>query len=392
MTQQNGAYLDFNATTPPDDEVVRQVPAWLKVWGNPSSIHSYGRGPKQLLREARENLAKLLGVQALELVFTSGGSESNSMVIRGIWNRVKNTSRKKFLISAVEHASLKAGMAAIEAEGAIIRLIPIDANGAPDFEFISRELDETVALVSFMLANNETGVLSPIQEIAARAHVVGALMHSDCVQGLGKVAIDLKMLDVDFASFSSHKFYALRGCGLLYIKKGTELPALVSGGGQERARRGGTENILAIASLGLMASKREEIKAYGLVMGRLRDQMESDLLKLVPGLEVVGQNSIRVPNTSCFIVPGIDGETLLMNLDLLGIAVSTGAACSAGNPEPSPVLLAMGYTRSKAQSSIRVSLGWTTTEADIKRFVSGLCEVLNRLQSLREKEGPHVEL
>ena len=387
MTQGN-IYLDFNATTPVDPVVQAQVPEWLDFWGNPSSIHHHGRGPKKLLRESRRSLAQNLNCHPLELVFTSGGTESNNLAIKGSLQELKkkHPHKNKVLIGAIEHPSVLKQVFQIEEMGFSVKLIPVNSQGQYDLEFYNNELDETVALVSVMYANNEIGVLSPLEEMIPLAHEHKAVFHSDMVQALGKVAFDLKKLNVDLASFSSHKIYALNGCGLLYVKKGTAFDSLTQGGRQERARRAGTENLLAIASFAKMVGEiNTEIFKENLEP--LREVMENDLKQSITGFKILGEESHRLPNTSCFTIEGTTGESLLMNLDIRGFSVGTGAACSSGNPEPSPVLLALGLSHEQAQSSLRISFGKTTTEEHVKKFTKALIEVVNHLRSLNPETG-----
>ena len=246
-------------------------------------------------------------------------------------------------------------------------------------------LSEKTALVSVMLANNETGNLFPIKELAKLAHEKGALFHTDAVQGLGKIEINLKDLDVDYASFSAHKFYALKGCGVLYAKKGVPQVPFIWGGAQERSRRGGTENVLGILSLGVMAKMKSEILTQSQRIEKLRDNLQLEIFKRIPNCRITGSELNRLPNTLSIVIDGIDGETLLMNLDIKGFAVSTGAACSSGNPEPSPVLLALGLTRAEAQNSLRVSLCWNTTEEDLQKFLNCLIETVKYLRHLESE-------
>jgi cysteine desulfurase len=238
-----------------------------------------------------------------------------------------------------------------------------------------------------MLANNETGNIMPVARVSEMAHAVGALVHCDAVQGLGKIPLRFRELGVDLASLSGHKFYALKGCGVLYVRRGLTLTSLIHGGGQERGRRAGTENILAIASLGhMIATHGARVAAEGDRVRALRDGLEERILREIPGVRLNGATAPRVPNTSSLVLDGVDGETLLMNLDVRGFAVSTGAACSAGNPEPSPVLLAMGLTRDEAQSSLRLSLGWGTTAEDVDAFAETLKAVVERLRGFKHGE------
>ena len=378
-------YLDHNATTPIDPEMVAHIPEWAEQWGNTSSIHWAGRGPKALLREARQNIAKLLNVEPLELIFTSGGSEANNLALKGICDYAQFLPparvdlRDQIVISAVEHPSVRQTAEFLSARGYQLKVIPVSREGQLDMDYLRQVLSTRTALVSVMFANNETGHIFPVREVARLAHEVGALMHCDAVQGLGKAAVNLRALDVDLASLSGHKFYALKGCGVLFVH------SLIHGGGQERGRRAGTENILSIASFSFMAShRRGEIAARAEHMRQLRDQMETRILAEIGGVAITGREHPRVPNTSSLVIKDVDGETLLMNLDVQGWAVSTGAACSAGSPEPSPTLLAMGLTRAEAQSSLRLSLGWHTLQAEIDQFVDELVVLVARLRGFKQ--------
>ena len=374
----NLIYLDHNATTAPHAEIKQRVPAWLESWGNPSSIHAAGRGPKAILREARQSIANLLGVQPLELIFTAGGSEANNLAIKGLM-----TARRQIVISSVEHPSVRKTAEAMRDLGFSVDLVRVDRNGQIDMDHLRQLVSEKTALVSVMFANNETGHVYPVKEIAQLAHAHGALVHCDAVQALGKQPLNLKELGVDMASFSGHKFYALKGCGVLYTRKGLNLKPLIHGGAQERARRAGTENLLGIASMGYMCGKKEEITAQAQRIGVLRDHMEKRIVASIADAVVMGPGGPRLPNTSSLCLPGVDGETLLMNMDVRGFAVSTGAACSSGNPEPSPTLLAMGLSREEAQSSLRLSLGWVNTLSEVDRFVDELILVVERLRGFK---------
>jgi cysteine desulfurase len=384
-------YFDHNATTPLAADLPQYIASILDNWGNPSSIHHGGRGPKTLLRDARQALATLVGCSSLEIVFTSGGAEANNLAIKGVFESFAKKwgadpvkwPRKRFLVSAVEHPSVTQTYKYLESKGAHVEKIPVSRGGEIDLEAFKKMLGEDVALVSVMFANNETGNIFPIKELTKLTRTVGALFHSDCVQALGKVEFNLRDLDVDYASFSSHKFYSLKGSGFLYVKKGAPVESLIHGGGQERHRRAGTENVLAIASLGFVARKHAVIVENFERTKQLRDCMEREVLERIDGVSVTGAEGPRLPTTSSFVIRNVDGESLLMNLDIEGVSVSTGAACSSGNPEPSPTLLAMGLTRFEAQASLRVSIGWSTTEEDVARFIVILEKVVGRLRSLR---------
>lgn len=377
-------YLDYNATTPPHPEVLARLLDWTGLWGNPSSIHWAGRGPKSALRQARESVAAFLGVHPLEIVFTSGGSEANSTAIQGLCESPSG-GRDQVVISAVEHPSVRRAALSLTRRGYRVDTVGVNRLGQLDLAQLDGLLSERTALVSVMLANNETGHIFPVAEVSRRAHAVGARVHCDAVQALGKIPLHLPSLGVDVATFSAHKFYALRGCGVLYVRAGTNINCLIDGGGQERGRRGGTENALAIASLGLMCSRQDEIESQGRRLACLRNAVESRLQAEIAGVRVTGAVSVpRLPNTSSLVIDGVDGETLLMNLDVRGFAVSTGAACSSGSPEPSPALLAMGLSRAEAQSSLRLSLGWPTTPFEVETFVDELKKVVTRLRSFSD--------
>lgn len=391
-------YLDNNAATPLAPFLKEFLIQKMEDWGNPSSVHYAGREPKKIIREARHNLAKLLGVSPLELIFTSGGSEANNLALQGVFfsqilpqllNKKKNNNkpvRDRFIISEVEHPSVFKTAKYLKKFGLKLDILPVDENGQINLDQLDSLLGKDVALVSIMYANNETGHIFPIKEISKKTQACGALLHCDAVQAFGKVSLDLKKLDADLVSFSSHKVYSLRGSGLLYVRKGVDINALIQGGGQERFRRAGTENTLSIASFGLMGKHMLDVKLisnYFLKMQNLRDFMEEEILKKDLNAQIIGKNFSRLPNTSNILFPNLNGESLLMNLDLKAIAVSTGSACSSGSSEPSPVLKAMGYSDNQANSSLRISLGWQTSKEDVMIFLKELVSIVKHLKSLK---------
>lgn len=389
MQEFSKVYLDFNATTPLSERVQKKLTESLAIWGNPSSIHWAGREIKQRLREARQNLALGLGAGPLELVFNSGASESNNTVIQGLFAMMTSgdlpallKGRCEFITSAVEHPSVAKTFQAIEAAGAVVHRIPVNREGVFDLDAFEKALSPRTLLVSVMFANNETGNLLPLSEIVPRAKAMGALVHTDAVQALGKSRLHLNELGVDYASLSAHKFYALKGTGLLYVRRGSPYRPLIHGGAQERSRRGGTENTLGQIAFGEAIKDLTQLESECGRLRELRDHMEARILNEIPQVTRTGAGACRLNNTSSLILKGVDGETLLMSLDLKGFAVSTGAACSSGSPEPSPVLLAMGLTRAEAQNSLRVSLGWMNTRAEIDAFVDTLKEVVARLREV----------
>ncbi len=392
LQSDDRVYLDYNATTPLAAFLRPKIQAWIEHWGNPSSIHWSGREPKALLRDACRSLARFIKADPLELIFTSGGSEANNLAIKGVFDAIQFgrmqalAGRNQYLVSAVEHPSVMKAMNYLSDRGADVRVIPVNRRGEINLEAYKQLLSEKTALVSVMYANNETGNIFPIDKISKLAHASGALFHCDGVQAVGKAAVDVKSWGVDLASFAGHKFYSLKGCGLLYARKGLNIESLIHGGGQERGRRAGTENLLGIAAFGAVVDQLTDVQVHIETMASLRNHLQTQLLKRVPGVHVTGAESPRLCNTMSVVIDGIDGETLLMNLDMRGYSVSTGAACSSGNPEPSPVLLTMGLSRAEAQSSLRVSLGWDTTMAQIESFLTTLEQVIVRLRGFQHGE------
>lgn len=379
-------YFDHNATTPVDQSLLPLVDTWIKEWANPSSIYSISRNPKKILREARASIANKLGVHPLEIIFTSGGSESNNLAIKGLVNYFKKTNKDTILSSSVEHPSVLKTFKYLGLQGMNVHFIPANKSGDLDQDFLIDKLkNNKVGLVSVMAANNETGILHPISVISELAHSHGALMHTDAVQLMGKTVFDFKSMGVDLASFSAHKFYSLKGAGFLYCRKGLPLESLIHGGGQERSRRAGTENTLAIAAMKHMVDHLIQIESKLSEVQKVRDYFESEVVLNISNVEITAQKPNRLVNTSHLIIEGVDGENLLMNLDLKGFNVSTGAACSAGSPEPSPALLAMGFTRAEAQSSLRVSFGQSNTMNEVDLFIATLKEVVPYLREIKNQ-------
>ncbi len=381
-------YLDHNATTAPGPLVLEKLSDLISEWGNPSSIHLSSRGPKNILRETRKSFSEAFHCSPLEVIFNSGASEGNNTVLKSVWNKF-GLAKNEYLISSVEHPSVMKTAFYLESLGAKVQLIPVSRAGTIDLQFISDHISDKTALISCMFANNETGTVFPIHEIVALAKKHNVLVHSDCVQVLGKMPLNLEKLQIDYATFSGHKFYSLKGTGVLFVRKNAPYTSLVHGGGQERSRRGGTENVLGISSLQVMLEQLPGLESQNLKILKLRDHMETEILKKISKVTITAVESERLVNTSSLVISGVDGETLLMSLDLLGFSVSTGAACSSGSPEPSPVLLSMGLSRQEAQNSLRIGLGWFTTESDVKKFIEALVSVVERIRSVEVKES-HV--
>ena len=382
-------YLDYNSTTPPWPEAVAGAQKAFKEWGNPSSVHQSAAGAKAILWEARSALARFLNCHPLELIFTGGASESNNQALKGLClSPERDKNRNEILLSAVEHASVLSLKDFLSNQGFKVRLLPVLKSGALDMDAFSKALGPKTFLVSSMQANNETGALFPVKNLAQKAKAAGAFFHSDMVQSFGKIPIDLQDTGVDLAGFSAHKFHGLKGCGLLYCKKGIILESLIQGGPQERSRRAGTENISGIAAFGaiaatLLAKTKEETMKEAERIKNLRDKMEERLLNAIPDLQTAAKGVPRLPNTSLLILPGLEGETLLINLDLKGFSLSAGSACHSGRAEPGHVLKAMGFSEEEARSALRVSIGHETTEAETTAFVKALTQTVKKLRSLK---------
>ena len=375
-------YLDYNSTTPPLPEAIQGAEKAFQEWGNPSSVHQSAAGAKALLWESRQHIAKLLSCHPLELIFTSGASESNNQAIKGLCLDPEN-KRNEVILSAVEHPSVLFLGDFLKREGFKVLYVPVSKEGELDESWFDKALGDKTLLVSLMLANNETGVIYPVKKLAKKTKERGAFFHSDMTQGLGKIPISLQDLEVDLASFSGHKFYGLKGCGVLYRKKGVPLENLIEGGPQEKFQRAGTENLPGIAAFGAMAEKGQEIIAKNKEIKLLRDEMEKEILKKIPGIEVIGGKVPRLSNTSCLYISGVYGETLLINLDLKGFSLSAGSACHSGKLEASSVLTAMGLSEEEAKSCLRVSLGHKTRREELKAFVNTLEKTVKKLRSLK---------
>ena len=377
-------YLDHNATTPVAPPVADATARALRdVFGNPSSVHAYGQEAKTALDEARSAVARLIGAEPTEIVFTSGGSESNNLAIRGVAEAAAGAGRRRLVVGAIEHEAVLRTLKALDGNGRTSALVGVDERGLVTPEKLAEALSDDTALVSVMHANNEIGTIQPVAELAALAHERGALVHTDAVQSVGKIPVDVRGLGVDLLSLSGHKFNGPKGAGALWIRRGTRLHAQMTGGRQERNRRAGTENLPAIVGLGAAARRLLETRGQGAddVTG-LRNRLEAGILAAVPGTAVNGGGSPRVGNTSNISFHGVEAESLLIALDLEGIAVSTGSACSSGTLEPSHVLRAMGFSPHRAQNSIRFSLGLGNTADDVDRVLAVLPGVVERLRAL----------
>lgn len=359
-------YLDHNATTPLDVRVVEaMLPVLREDFGNPSSIHWFGQQARARLDDARASVARLLGASPQEIVFTSSGTEADNMALRGA-AAMARTPRREIVVSGIEHHAVLNTAKALRDEGVALEIVRAGEDGRVDLDALRAAVGPGTALVAVMLANNETGVVQPIEDVVALAHQHGALVHCDAVQAAGKLALELRALGVDTAAVSAHKLCGPKGVGALYVRRGTRLAPLLRGGAQEKNRRSGTENVAGIVGFGKAAELAlAERESNGARLGALRDRLERGLLE-IPGAAVNGGGP-RVPNTCNISFEGIEAESLLMALDLAGLAVSTGAACAAGAVEPSHVLRAMGLPPERVQASLRLSLGPSTRDDEVEQ-------------------------
>jgi len=373
-------YLDNNATTPLLPDVFEAMrPYFGEQFGNASSIHHHGQQTRAAVEDARESVAALLGCRAAEIVFTSGGTEADNLAIAGLI-----AAGDHVITSSIEHHAVLLSCRHLEEIGAEVTVLPVDGRGVIDPSDVGRALRPNTKLISVMMANNETGVLQPVEKIGAIAAEAGVCFHTDAVQAFGKVAIDVKRIGCQALSISGHKIHAPQGVGALYVQKGTKIHPLFYGGRHERSLRAGTENVAGIVGLGKAAqlAKQGLDRGDDKKMAAMRDRLQQGILSQVEEAGVNGSGAMRVPNTANIHFDHIDGEALVIALDLKGLAVSTGAACSSGAIEPSHVLLAMGLRRDQARASIRFSLGRQTANEDIDFALALVAETVARLREL----------
>jgi len=357
-------------------------PYFLEEYGNASSIHSYGQAARGAVEKARDSVAALLGARAAEITFSSGGTESNNQAILGAVAAASGET-KHVITSAIEHSAVLDPCRALEKRGIALTILPVGREGLINPEDVRRAIRPDTVLISLMLANNELGTIEPIEEIGEIASEKGIVFHTDAVQAAGKIPTDVKKLGVHLLSISAHKFYGPKGIGALYIRKGTRLEPLMYGGHSERDRRPGTEDVAAIAGMGKAADLAIlRIQEDGLRLGAMRDRLEKGLLGRIPHAVVNGSQAPRTANTTNLTLPYIEGEAMVIALDLKGIACSTGAACSSGAVEPSHVLLAIGLSAADAHATLRLSLGHQTTDEEIDFALETIPPVIERLRNL----------
>jgi cysteine desulfurase len=373
-------YLDNNATTPVLPEVLEAMrPYFGERFGNASSIHHHGQETRAAVERARDSVASLLGCRPVEIVFTSGGTEADNLAIAGL-----TSPGDHIITSSIEHHAVLLACKHLEESGCDVTYVPVDGRGLVDPDDVHRALRPNTRLISIMIANNETGVLQPVEEIGKIAAEADVYFHSDAVQAAGKIPIDVNRIGCDALSISGHKMHAPQGVGALYVRRGTRLEPLFYGGRHERSRRAGTENVPGIAALG----KAAEMAMQGFERGddkkmsQLRDRLQRGILAQVDDAAVNGEGAPRVPNTSNIYFDHVEGESMVISLDLKGLAVSTGAACSSGAIEPSHVLTAMGLRSDRARASLRFSLGKQNTAEDIDLALALVPEIVARLREL----------
>ncbi len=377
-------YLDYNATTPVDPAVAdRMLEVLRHDFGNPSSVHHFGQRAKGLLDVARAEVAALIGADPHDVVFTGGGTESDNLAIRGVADALEPTGKRHLIASGIEHEAVLNTFKALAKRGWRTTLLKVGTSGVLDPDTLRDALTDDTALVSVMHANNEVGTIQPLAELSALTRARGTLLHTDAVQTAGKIPVDVAALGVDLLSLSAHKFGGPKGVGALWSRRGVRLVAHATGGRQERNRRAGTENVAGIAGLGVASSvARDKMTGELPRLAALRDRLEAEVLRLVPGTTVNAAGSPRVPNTTNISFDRVEAESLLIGLDLQGVAVSTGSACSSGTLEPSHVLRAMGLPTHRTQNALRFSLGTGNSDADLDHLFAVLPGVVDKLRGL----------
>lgn len=376
-------YLDHNATTALDPAVLEEMlPYFNEKFGNASSYYRLGREAKEILEQSRRTVAALIGAQPGEVIFTSGGTESDNLAIRGIARALREKGNH-IITSSIEHHAVLRTCEDLQTDGFSVTYLPVDGSGTIDPDDVKRLIGKKTILISLMYVNNETGVIQPIEEVGKIAREAGIIFHTDAVQAAGKLPLDVKLLNVDLLSMTAHKIHGPKGIGALYVRRGTQLRPVMTGGHHEHNLRAGTENLPAIAGFAKalsLASEQREADMRSIAC--LRERLESQVLAQIPDIQINGAGAPRVANTSNISFYSIDGESILLHLDLRGICASTGSACTTGSPEPSHVLRAMGVPASIAQGSIRFSLGRDNTEHDINTVVEALVEITAHLRAI----------
>lgn len=379
----NTIYLDNNATTKTDEEVVKtMMPYLLDNYGNPSSIYKLGRENRKVVEESREKIAEILNCKPDEIYFTSGGSESDNTAIRGIAYSYKNKGNH-IITSKIEHPAVLETCKQLEKEGFEVSYISVGENGIINLEELKNAIKPTTTLITIMFANNEIGTIQPIEEIGKIAKEHNIIFHTDSVQAIGSVEIDVEKLNIDSLSLSAHKFYGPKGIGVLYVKKGIKFNKFINGGHQEKNKRAGTENVVGIVGLSkAMELAYRDLEEHNKKIKELRDYYVSQVKEKIPYIKINGDMEKRLPGNSNISFRFIEGESLLLNLDLKGICASSGSACTSGSLDPSHVLLAIGLPHEIAHGSLRISIGKYNTKEEIDYVVGCLAEIVDRLREM----------
>ncbi|MCM8770246.1 MAG: cysteine desulfurase NifS [Candidatus Omnitrophica bacterium] len=383
-------YFDYAATTPTDPEVLKAMqPYFFEKFGNPSSIHSFGQEAKKAVEDSREILAEFMGAKPDEIVFTSGGTESNNFALKGVAYALESKGNH-IIISAIEHHAITEAAKFLERQGFKITLVGVDRYGLVNPEDIKKAITDKTILISIMHANNEIGTIQPIAEIGKIAREKGIYFHTDAVQTVGHIPVNVNELNVDLLSLSAHKFYGPKGVGALYIRKGTRINRFLHGGDQEKGRRASTHNTAGIVGLGRAIELcKEKMNEEALIQRGWRDRLIKEISARIPDVFLNGHPSLRLPNNINFSIKYIEGESMILHLDMLGIAVSTGSACTSASLEPSHVLLAIGLSHELAHGSLRITFGRYNTESDIDYLLENLpkvVETLRKMSPLYEKK------
>lgn len=376
-------YFDNAATTRTDDEVVKaMLPYLTENYGNPSSIYKIGRESRKAVEDAREKVAKILNCEPGEIYFTAGGSESDNTAIRGIAYSYRDKGNH-IITSKIEHPAVLETCRQLESEGFDVSYIGVNENGILDIEELKSKIRPTTTLITIMFANNEIGTIQPIEEIGKIAREHQIIFHTDSVQAIGNIKIDVKALQIDALSLSAHKFYGPKGAGALYVRKGVKFDVLIHGGHQEKNKRAGTENVAGIVGLGVaIALAYQNLEEHNQKIKDLRDYYIEQVEKRIPYIRVNGDREKRLPGNSNISFQFIEGESLLLNLDLKGICASSGSACTSGSLEPSHVLLAIGLPHEIARNSLRISIGKYNTKEEVDYLIENLVEIVERLRKM----------
>ncbi len=387
MSPRRSVYLDHSATTPTDPRVIEtMLPYFGEIYGNPASAHGFGRKAEQAVEDAREAMARLLNCKPSELVFTSGGSESDNLALRGVSMTARQQGRGSHLVTTpVEHNAVgKTVGQMVDALNFEVTLLPVDATGIVGIDDFAQALRSDTVIASVIYANNEVGTIEPIPLLSAQARARGVLFHTDAVQAAGQLTLDVQRLGVDLLSLSAHKFFGPKGVGALYVRDGIELLPSQTGGSHEEGRRAGTLNTPAIVGMAkALELACDEIETHTAHYQALRDQLIDGVLERVPGAQLTGHPEQRLRSHASFVFDGIDGNLLIVYLDVRGVAASSASACKTGNPEPSSVLLALGYEPEIATSSLRLTVGRQTTPDDVEFAINALAESVEKLHKFK---------